>query len=301
MLKLPTYVLITPARNEAEFIELTLKSVVAQTVLPLKWVIVSDGSTDSTDDIVKKYMSDHPWIELIRMPERQERHFAGKVYAFRAGYARVADLPYDVIGNLDGDVSFDGDYFDFLLRKFADDPRLGVAGTPFTEGGSQYDYRFTDIKHVSGQCQLFRRQCFDEIGGYVPRKIGGIDLVAVITARMKGWETKTFVGRTFVHHRRMNTATQSSWMVPFWGGRGDYILGMHPAWEACRCIYQMTKRPILIRGGLRLIGFVSAMVARLEMQVPREFVEFRRAEQMHRLRTFVSGSLPLRSSHTHTT
>jgi len=115
MLSLPTYVLITPARDEAQFIELTIKSVVAQTVRPIKWVIVSDGSTDGTDDIVSKYAAEHPWIELVRTPERRERHFAGKVYAFNAGYARIGDLEYEVIGSMDGDVSFDEDYFSFLL------------------------------------------------------------------------------------------------------------------------------------------------------------------------------------------
>src|SRR5712671_7382209 len=102
-----SYVLITPARNEERFIELTIKSVVAQTVRPLKWAIVSDGSTDRTDVIVQRYAVDHPWIELVRMPERRERNFAGKVQAFNAGYVRCQDIPYDVIANLDGDVSFD--------------------------------------------------------------------------------------------------------------------------------------------------------------------------------------------------
>src|SRR3954447_17213276 len=96
----PVYVLITPARNEALFIELTLKSVVRQTVKPLKWIIVSDGSTDGTDDIVKSYAARHHWIELLRMPERTERHFGGKAAAFNAGCARVAGLEWDVIGNL---------------------------------------------------------------------------------------------------------------------------------------------------------------------------------------------------------
>src|SRR5690348_5073667 len=98
---LPSYVLITPARNEAEFIEVTLKSVVSQTVLPMKWVIVSDGSTDGTDEIVKTYASKHGWIELVRMPERRDRHFAGKVHAFNAGYERVQALDYEVIGSMD--------------------------------------------------------------------------------------------------------------------------------------------------------------------------------------------------------
>src|SRR5262245_15928650 len=128
---IPSYVLITPARNEARFIELTLKSMVAQTVPPLKWVIVSDGSTDGTEEIVSRYAAQHSWIELVRLPERKERNFAGKVLAFNAGRARLADVKYEVIGNLDGDVSFDADYFEFLIGKFSESPRLGVAGTPF--------------------------------------------------------------------------------------------------------------------------------------------------------------------------
>src|SRR3981189_3660702 len=130
MLTLPTYVLITPARNEAQFVELTIKSMLAQTVLPLKWVIVSDGSTDGTDDIVRKYAGDHSWIELVRMPERTERHFAGKVFAFNAGYAKVKDLAYAAIGSLDADISFNEDYFSFLLGKLGEDPALGLVGTP---------------------------------------------------------------------------------------------------------------------------------------------------------------------------
>jgi biofilm PGA synthesis N-glycosyltransferase PgaC len=285
----PSYVLITPARNEAEFIELTLRSVVAQTIRPLKWVIVSDGSTDGTDDIVREFTAENPWIELVRMPERSERNFAGKVLAFNAGYARVSGSPYAVIGNLDADVSFDADYFEFLLRKFVETPKLGVAGTPFREGSFQYDYRFTSIEHVSGQCQLFRRECFEEIGGYVPRKVGGVDLVAVITARMKGWQTRTFLEKTYEHHRTMGTATQNAWTVSLKGGRTDYLLGCHPVWEFFRCIYQMTHRPILIGGSLRLVGFFSTMICRVDKQVPEELVQFRRKEQMRRLWTFLTG------------
>jgi len=185
-MSLPSYVLITPARNEAEFIELTIKSMVAQKARPAKWIIVSDGSTDGTDEIVQKYADVHPWIELVRMPERLERHFAAKVNAFNAGYARMRGLKYDVIGNLDGDLSFDEDYFSFLLWKLAEDSTLGLVGTPFKEceSGQTYDYRIVSIEHVSGACQLFRRECFEAIGGYVPLKSGGIDLIAVLRARL---------------------------------------------------------------------------------------------------------------------
>src|SRR5260370_7635449 len=104
--KLSKYVVITPARDEAQFIELTIRSVIGQTLLPVKWVIVSDGSTDGTDDIVKKYMPEHPWIELVRMPERRERNFAGKAYAFNTVYDQFKDMYYDVISNLHAYLSF---------------------------------------------------------------------------------------------------------------------------------------------------------------------------------------------------
>jgi cellulose synthase/poly-beta-1,6-N-acetylglucosamine synthase-like glycosyltransferase len=288
MSTLPSYVLITPARNEAQFIELTLKSMTAQTVRPLKWIVVSDGSTDGTDDIVKRYAEVHPWIELVRMPERTERHFAGKVGAFNAGLERVRHLSYEVIGNLDADVSFDAEYFDFVLRRFADNPELGVGGTPFREGSFQYDYRFTSIEHVSGQVQLFRRRCFEEIGGYVPRKVGGVDHVAVISARMHGWQTRTFPEKTYVHHRQMSTATQHALLVPLRGGRADYLLGSHPVWELCRCLYQMTRPPYVVGGMLRAAGFAWAAITRVERQVPPDLVRFRGREQMRRLGQFAA-------------
>src|ERR1700685_2367441 len=128
------YVLITPARNEAAFIELTLQSVLAQTLLPVKWVIVDDGSTDGTGDIVRKYAADYPWIELLQMTERRDRHFGGKAVAVDAGRQRAAGLQFDVIGNLDADVSFEPDYFEFLMARFSENPKLGVAGTAFVEG-----------------------------------------------------------------------------------------------------------------------------------------------------------------------
>src|SRR5580704_2897814 len=125
-LTLPKYAIITPARNEAKLIELTIKSVVGQTVRPVKWVIVSDGSTDGTDEIVGRYAVDNPWIELVRMPERRERHFAGKVYAFRAGYERLEGIDFEVVGSLDADLTFGEDYFSFLLHNLAKNPALGL-------------------------------------------------------------------------------------------------------------------------------------------------------------------------------
>lgn len=288
----PAYVLITPARNESAFIALTIESMIRQTVLPLKWVIVSDGSTDGTDEIVNKYAAEHSWMQLVRMPERSERHFAGKVHAFNAGREKIKDLRYDFIGNLDADISFDPDYFSFLLDKFAEDPSLGVGGTPFREGSRQYDYRFTSIEHVSGACQLFRRQCFETIGGYRPLRKGGVDHVAVLTARMKGWKTRTFTGKTCEHHRSMGTAKNGRLVLAFKGGQVDYILGSHPLWQIFRCAYQMKNKPYMIAGALRLTGFFWAALKRMKKDVPPELVAFRRKEQMQRLAAFFRKIFP---------
>ena len=287
MSTLPTYVLITPARNEARFIETTLKSMVAQTAKPLKWVIVSDGSTDGTDDIVRRYAEAHPWIELIRMPERKERHFAGKVLAFNAGYAIVKNLDYDVIASLDADISFDAEYFSFLLEKLSLDPTLGLVGTPFQEvTGQAYDYRFVSIEHVSGACQVFSRSCFEAIGGYVPVKGGSIDHIAVITARMKGWKTHTFTEKVCLHHREMGTAQRSVLMSKFKLGVKDYAVGNHPAWELFRTVYQM-KMPPLFLGGLAIgTGYAWSALRLVERPVSRELIEFHRREQMQRLKKF---------------
>jgi glycosyltransferase involved in cell wall biosynthesis len=287
--------LITPARDEVQFIELTLKSMVAQTLRPIKWAVVSDGSTDGTDDIVREYAVRHPWIELIRMPERRERHFAGKVHAFNAGYASVKELEYQVIGNLDADVSFEAEHFEFLVGRFGDDPRLGVVGAPFREGAFQYDYRFSNIENVWGGCQLFRRECFEDIGGYVPVKGGCIDHIAVVSARMKGWKTRTLTEKVCLHHRAMGTAQHDGLAVRFRQGAKDYSVGNHPLWEMFRTFYQMRKRPLII-GGLTLgAGYAWSMVRRVKRPVSNDLVEFTRREQIQRLGRFLAGRNPTKA------
>jgi biofilm PGA synthesis N-glycosyltransferase PgaC len=289
MAAVPTYVLITPARNEAQFIELTIKSVVAQTIRPLRWAIVSDGSTDGTDEIVECCAVAHPWIELIRMPERRERHFAGKVHAFNAGYARVRDLHYEAIGSLDADISFDAAYFSFLLQKLAENPHLGLVGTPFKEGSNQtYDYRFANIEHVSGACQLFRRQCFEEIGGYAPIKGGGVDHFMAVSARMKGWKTRTFTESVCLHHRPIGTAQHGVLKARYLVGVKDYLFGNHPVWELFRVPYQMTKPPYVIGALALMCGYLVAAAKRANRPVSREFVAFTRREQSQRLKRILT-------------
>lgn len=293
---LPAYVLVTPSRNEEAFIEKTIESVIHQTFRPLKWVIVNDGSTDSTGAIAERYAAEHGWIEVVNRPVRKERNFAAKVYAFNAGQERLKDVDYEIIGNLDSDVLLDKDHFEFLLRKFQQEPRLGVAGTVFREesGYTSATDSFEGQNYVSGQCQVFRRECFEEIGGYFANKAGGIDWIAVETARMKGWKTRSFREKSFFHHRPLGTAERGVLAASFSYGQKDYFLGGHPLWELFRVLYRITKRPYVVDGLALGLGYGLAAVRRLKRPVSNDLMAFHRREQMRKLRAIVKRVLTLK-------
>jgi biofilm PGA synthesis N-glycosyltransferase PgaC len=297
-----SYVLVTPAHDEAALIELTIRSVIAQTVLPRKWLIISNGSADNTAEIVRGYSTEYDWIELVRLPERRERDFAGKAEAFNAGYSRLATLDsqattsWDFIANLDADITFGPDYFEFLLQKFSANPRLGVAGTPFVEDHDRLDqhsyaHRFANSVHVSGACQMFRKQCLAEVGGYAPLKTGAIDWAAVTTARMKGWETRTFNEKVCFHHRELGVGSGSPGKLPmcFHYGRKAYLVGGHPLWEYSRGLFRMWKRPFILGGLWFIAGYTCAALGRSQRAVSQELIRFHRAEQMARLRSVFIG------------
>jgi biofilm PGA synthesis N-glycosyltransferase PgaC len=280
------YVLITAARNEEAAIRHTLDSVVAQTHLPERWVIVDDGSTDRTAAIVSEYSERSPWIELVRRPARTQRHFGGKVAAVNAGLERVKDLEFDVMGNLDADVSFEPGYLEFLVQKFDRDPKLGVVGTPFTESGGYDSARdsFEGENYVSGGCQLFRYQCFREIGGYVPNKGGGVDWIAVMTARMNGWKVRAFPEKRYHHHRALGTAEKGKVAALFSYGEKDYYLGGSPVWQLFRAGYRLVKPPVIAGGVALLLGYGWAAMRRVERPVTPELMRFHRREQMKKLK-----------------
>ncbi len=287
-----SYVLITAARNEEAFIAETLESVVRQTVLPLKWVIVDDGSTDKTAEIVSRYLSRHPWIELVQRPPRLDRSFAGKVHAFNEGFERVRGIQYEIIGNLDADISFDKDHFEFLLQKFSTTPKLGVAGTIFREDGySSETDSFEGSRHVAGQCQLFRKQCWEQVGGYIPHRAGGVDWMAVTTARMMGWETRSFREKSFFHYRHLGTAERSVLSSLFSYGEKDYYLGGHPVWELFRVAYRTTRQPYILGGVAIGAGYCWALLRRTPRPVSRDLMAFHRKEQMTKLMAILKSVL----------
>jgi biofilm PGA synthesis N-glycosyltransferase PgaC len=288
------YVLITPAHNEERFIPKTLESMVAQTLLPERWIIVNDGSTDKTADIAADYAQRFPWIQVVHRSPRLDRHFGAKVHAFNTGLEQVQSVPFEVIGNLDADLSFEPDYLKFLIGKFAEDPRLGVAGTPFTEDDGYDTVRdsFEGENHVAGGCQLFRRQCFENVGGYIPNPGGGVDWIAVTTARMKGWKTKSFSEKRFHHYRTLGTAGRSRAAASFSYGEKDYCLGGSPLWQLFRVAYRATKQPV--DGAALLAGYCWAAIRRTKRPVSRELMRFHRREQMKKLKNILSALLKFR-------
>lgn len=283
------YVLVTPARNEQDFIENTIKSIVEQSHRPLRWIIVSDGSSDGTDDIVKSYSAKHDWIELLRMPEHRDRQFAAKAIAFNAGYEKLRGYEFDLIGNLDADITLPHDYFQFMIDRFNEIPELGVAGTPFVEDSDHpeshtYAHDGANLDHVSGACQLFRRECFAAVGGYIPIEGGAIDWIAVTTARMYGWKTRTFLEKVCYHHRKLGTGNHGTLMVRFHYGRKAYYVGGLPAWELLRGIFQMRSSPLILGGLFFLAGYFWALITRMHRPVSSELIAFHRSEQKSRLK-----------------
>jgi glycosyltransferase involved in cell wall biosynthesis len=288
-----SYVLVTPAWNEESHLEAVIRSVAQQTVLPTRWVIVSDGSTDRTDEIVRTAAETFPWITLLRRERHAERHFAGKAGAVNAGYASMESMQFDLVGNLDADITLPPDYYEFLIGKFVAMPELGVAGTPFVENEERpdvhsYAHDFADLNHVSGACQFFRRRCFDEIGGYRPIKQGGIDWVAVTTARMQGWTTRTFVDRACFHHRAMGTADRGVLRARFRHGQKDFMVGGHPLWQLMRGVFQMRNPPRVLGGACLIAGYFGAWASGGQSAVPAELREFHRREQVQRLRKLLN-------------
>jgi len=292
------YTLVSSSRNEEKFIALTLESVTRQVQLPERWIIVDDGSTDCTGAIADEWAKKFPWIEVIHNPKREGRSFAAKANNVNLAFARLqkGNVDFDAVGNLDTDTTFAPDYMAFLMQKMDGDPRLGCAGTPFTQDGG-YDSTkdsFEGENYVAGPIQLFRRECFIEIGGYVGNPAGGVDWIAVMMARMKGWTVRSFPDLRYHHHRSMGTAERSEVKALFSYGEKDYYLGNSPLWEIFRCTFRLAKKPYLAGGVALFAGFCWAAICRVKRPVSNELVRFHRADQMIKLKNIFRSLLRLK-------
>ena len=277
------YALVTPAKNEEEYIEKTLNSVVTQTILPRQWVIVSDGSTDRTDEIALRYAELHDFIQLVRR-ESHGHCFASKVHAFRTGYGELHNIAYDFIGNLDADIELPNDYYERLLASFSDDETLGLAGGTQSDlhNGRFVKIRFNELD-IGGGYQLFRRACYEDIGGYLPLEMGCEDTVAGAMARYRGWRVRAFPDIVVRHYRPTGTAQGNVFRTGFRAGKSRYLIGYHPLFE---CVKLMrVGHPIkMVHNLCELAGFASAALRGYKRQIPDAVVDYLQAEQLGRLK-----------------
>jgi glycosyltransferase involved in cell wall biosynthesis len=252
-----TYVVITPVRNEAEFIEKTLLSMCQQTISPVEWVIVNDGSTDETADIVARYAAQHAWIRLVNRQDRGARQRGrGVIEAFYAGHATLACPDYDLIVKLDGDLSFEPTYFESLLREFASNPRLGIAGGGVYERLDGEHWVLQAARHhVRGPTKVYRRACFDAIGGLVPAL--GWDGVDEWKALMLGWEVQSFLELKVCHYRWTGAAT-GALKSRVEQGYGAHYMSYHPLFTVARGVRYMFVRPYLVGGIVFIAGYLVA-------------------------------------------
>lgn len=275
-------VVISPCRDESRFVELTLRSVTGQSKRPDRWVVVNDGSTDATPEIVAGYAAGHPWIEMVTREDRGGRQLGpGVVAAFNEGFKHLGDDPFDVIAKLDCDMEFGPDCFERILRHF-EDPRVGMAsGTTYLKVGEKLVSERHAPYYVPGQAKFYRRQCFQDIGGLQP--LYGWDILDQADSRRHGWKTLHDPEIRLVHHR-LQGATFGPVRGRILWGYGAYATGTHPLFAFWRGVYRMAERPWLIGGLAFLWGFLSNYVSpRVARTENVELIRYLRKEQIFRL------------------
>jgi biofilm PGA synthesis N-glycosyltransferase PgaC len=286
-----SYALVTAAYNEENYIERGLQAVVNQTLKPRKWIIVNDGSTDRTEQIVQKYADQYSFIELCRITEEHPRNLTAQVNAINKGFSRLKDRNYDFIGNLDADISFEPAYFENLLEKFEEDPHLGLAGGfIYEEQDGEFQCRKSNVvSSVAHAVQMFRRECLEALGGYRPFTWAGADWYAEVSLRMKGWHVHSIPEFTAFHHRPTGKGF-GLLRYCYRGGLMDFYMGTHPVFEIFRILRRFREKPYVAGGLIRFFAFVWAYCVCEARQVPDEFIRFLRKEQMERLRSRLRGT-----------
>jgi biofilm PGA synthesis N-glycosyltransferase PgaC len=290
------YVLVTPAHNEEELIEGAIKSVIAQTILPQKWIIVDDNSTDSTAEIIKYYESRYDFITYLRLKREDiESYYSRRVWVVMAGYEKIGSLEYDFLGVLDADIELEPKYYEGILREFDSNPRLGIAAGIFLyEVNGHLEEPLMDESCTPGSHHVFRRGCYEEIGGYIPLKHGGDDSMVDIMARMHGWETRSFKKHGVIQRRFVGTGDGKSMLqARFRQGLTEYGIATHPLFMLAKSIHRAVLEKPYIMGGLaRLAGFLYGYWLREERKIPSEAVQFVRKEQLGRLLAVIKRSHP---------
>jgi glycosyltransferase involved in cell wall biosynthesis len=276
------YVIITPARDEEAFIERTIQSVAGQTIRPFSWVIVNDGSSDRTAEIIDRYAAKYPWIIARHRANRGFRQAGGGVVAtFNDGYAQLPTSEWDFIVKLDADLSFGADYFERCFEEFAKDAKLGIGGGGIyhEENGSlvlERNPRF----HVRGATKIYKKECWEALGGLV--QAPGWDTIDELKANMLGWSTRTFPHLRLSHYRYTGSA-DGAWKDCIKNGRANYVTGYHPLFMLLKCAARIRKKPYLTGSAGLMWGFVSGYLRRLPRVQDRLLIRYTRAQQMRKI------------------
>lgn len=279
---MPQYVIITPARDEEEYLSRTIESVIAQTVRPVQWIIVNDGSRDRTGEIIDRFASEYSWVTARHRPNRGFREAGGGVVAtFNDGFEQIQAADWEFLVKLDADLSFSAEYFEQCFRQFDHDPRLGIGGGAiYHEADGKLELEKTPKFHVRGATKIYRRACWDQLGGLV--KAPGWDTIDEVKANMLGWTTRSFVDLR-VSHSRFTGAAAGVWKDSVKNGRANYVTGYHPLFMIAKCVRRIVQKPYL-HGAVGLMwGFVSGYWCNVPRVQDPQLIRYTRAQQMRRI------------------
>jgi len=264
------YAVVSPVKDEEKYVERTIRSVLGQTIRPVRWIIVDDGSKDRTPEIIKQCVSGIDWIQCLRIDRDGNRELGiTEIKAFTVGHKLLEDVEYDFIVKLDCDVELPPTYFEEMLRRFDEKAALGIAsGAFFEEHDGQWVFIRMPDYHASGATKMVRAKCFRDIGGFVQRK--GWDTIDEIRARALGWETERIQTLTFRHLKREGSASGVVYSNLL-EAEVDYVIGNSLAFVLLKAIYRMvSQRPFVVAGSIMLWGFVKAWITNVPRQVTKE-------------------------------
>ena len=279
-----TYVVITPIRNEEGHVTSTIRSMLSQTVCPSKWIIVDDGSSDRTPQIVDDAAGEHGWIQVLRRADRGFRKpGTGVMEAFGDGYAQLSNTHWNFLVKLDGDLSFAPDYFEKCFERFRINPKLGIGGGTIcclVDGVAVPESKGDPPFHVRGATKIYRRSCWEAIGGLI--KTTGWDTMDEVKANMLGWQTYSFRGLNVVQLRTTGGA-DGVWRNFFKNGRANYIVGYHPLFMAAKCLRRIGQRPYGVMAAALWCGFVSGYFTRASRPADGDVIRYIRTQQFRAL------------------
>ncbi len=278
------YVVITPVRNEVDRFPRTIASMVSQTRRPARWVIVDDGSTDGTGAVAEDAAGEHDWIRVLHRPDRGRRlPGTGVMEAFHEGCLLVADLSWEYLAKLDGDLAFAPDYFARCLEHFEKDPRLGIGGGQVCKRvGDRLVVETADDPafHVRGATKIYRRACWEEIGGLV--RAPGWDSIDELKANMLGWHTRTFPDLK-IRQLKDTGSADSHWQNWTKNGLANYITGYHPLFLGLKCIKRLFKPPYVIGSVGLAWGYCKGYLLGVAPAAERELIRYVRRQQLNKL------------------